>query len=125
MIARDIGQRGVIHWHVQNLRAVYRMRRNAMLRALEQYFPEESKWIRPQGGMFLWAWIPGDTDTNAFLKPAMSEAKVAYVPGIAFYPRGNQVGGRNTMRLNFSNSAPEQTEKGIKRLGDLLKKHLA
>lgn len=96
-----------------------------MLMALKRYFPEESKWTRPQGGMFLWAWIPGELDTNAFLKPAMSDAKVAYVPGIAFYPRGNQVGGRNTMRLNFSNPAPEKTEEGIKRLGDLLKKHLA
>jgi 2-aminoadipate transaminase len=125
MIARDMGQRGVIHWHVQHLRTVYRTRRDTMLMALKRYFPEESKWARPQGGMFLWAWIPGELDTNAFLKPAMSDAKVAYVPGIAFYPRGNQVGGRNTMRLNFSNSAPEQTEEGIKRLGDLLKKHLA
>jgi 2-aminoadipate transaminase len=55
---------------------------------------------------------------------AMSEARVAYVPGIAFYPKGNQVGGHNSMRLNFSNATPAQIEEGIKRLGDLLKKQL-
>ncbi len=124
MIACDLGERGIIHDHVRQLRGVYKTRRDAMLAALESYFPEEGKWNRPQGGLFLWAWIPGDIDTNEFLKLAMSEARVAYVPGIAFYPRGNQVGGQNSMRLNFSNATPEQIEEGIERLGDLLKKHL-
>jgi DNA-binding transcriptional MocR family regulator len=55
----------------------------------------------------------------------MAQARVAYVPGIAFYPRGNQTGGHNCMRLNFSNATPEQIAQGIKRLGDSLKKHLA
>ncbi|UCC87848.1 MAG: aminotransferase, partial [Anaerolineales bacterium] len=83
------------------------------------------KWTRPQGGLFLWAWIPGQIDSNELLKLSMSEAKVAFVPGIAFYPRGHQAGAHNSMRLNFSNAAPEQIQEGIKRLGDLLKKQLA
>lgn len=125
MIACDLGQRGVIGWHMRQLRDVYRTRRDAMLAALERYFPEEAKWTRPQGGIFLWAWVPGGIDTNELLKQAMAEAKVAYVPGIAFYPRGNQVGGHNSMRLNFSNAIPEKIEEGIKRLGDFFKKQLA
>jgi DNA-binding transcriptional MocR family regulator len=96
-----------------------------MLTALARNFPEEAKWTHPQGGLFLWAWVPGGVDTNVFLQRAMSEARVAYVPGVAFYPRGHQIGGHNCMRLNFSNATPENIEEGIKRLGDLLKKHLA
>ncbi len=46
-------------------------------------------------------------------------AKVAYVPGFAFYVK--PADGRNTMRLNFSNAQPEKIEEGIRRLGDLLK----
>lgn len=124
MIACDLGQRGAIQEQIRQLRKVYRTRRDTMLAALERDFPEEAKWTRPKGGLFLWTWIPGDIDTNQFLPLAISDARVAYVPGIAFYPRGNQTGGHNAMRLNFSNATPEQIEEGVKRLGDLLKKHL-
>jgi len=124
MIALEMGQRGQIEQHVQRLRVVYRARRDAMLSALEQHFPEEAKWTRPLGGLFLWAWVPGEIDTNVFLPRSVSEAQVAYVPGIAFYPRGHQTGGSNSMRLNFSNASPENIEEGIRRLGNLLKKHL-
>jgi 2-aminoadipate transaminase len=125
MLADDMGRRGAIQRHVRRLRTVYTIRRDAMLTALARNFPEEAKWTHPQGGLFLWAWVPGGVDTNVFLQRAMSEARVAYVPGVAFYPRGHQIGGHNCMRLNFSNATPENIEEGIKRLGDLLKKHLA
>jgi DNA-binding transcriptional MocR family regulator len=122
MIAHDMGQRGVIRQQVERLREVYRTRRDAMLAALGTYFPKEARWTRPQGGIFLWATVSGHIDTNELLTVAVAEAKVAYVPGIAFYPSGNQKGGHHAMRLNFSNATPERIEEGIKRLGDLLKK---
>jgi 2-aminoadipate transaminase len=45
------------------------------------------------------------------------EEKVAFVPGLAFYPDGR---GHNYMRLSFSNAAPEVIEEGIQRLGQAL-----
>ena len=48
--------------------------------------------------------------------------KVAYVPGISFYP--NADGGHNAMRLNFSYAPPELIVEGINRLGVALKKRL-
>jgi len=125
MIACDMGQRGVIDRHVQQLKMVYRTRRDAMLAALKRDFPEGSTWTHPQGGLFVWVWIHDNIDTNEFLELAMSEAGVAYVPGIAFYPRGNRQGGHSSMRLNFSNATTEQIEEGVKRLGDQLKKRLS
>jgi len=124
MIAADMGRQGLIGRHVERLRKVYKTRRDAMLAALERHFPQEAKWTHPQGGLFVWAWIPGDINTNHFLKRAVAKAKVAYVPGIAFYPRGHREGGHNSMRLNFSNAAPATIEEGIQRLGDLLKRQL-
>ena len=90
-----------------------------MLAALKRYFPTECSWrARPEGGLFLWARVPEWIDTGEMLKEAVA-AKVAYVPGFAFYAEADR--GRNTMRLNFSNAQPDQIEEGIRRLGVLLK----
>jgi 2-aminoadipate transaminase len=65
----------------------------------------------------LWGILPEGMDAAQVLKRAL-EKKVAFVPGAAFHPRG---GGANTMRLNFSYSAPNLIREGITRLGTTLK----
>jgi 2-aminoadipate transaminase len=55
-------------------------------------------------------------DAALVLKEALEE-RVAFVPGSAFHPRG---GGQETLRLNFSYSAPETIEEGMRRLGGVL-----
>jgi 2-aminoadipate transaminase len=45
------------------------------------------------------------------------ENNVAFVPGTPFYPYG---GGKNSMRINFSNASPENIREGIQRLGNVL-----
>jgi len=120
-IANDICQRGLIKPHVRRLRQVYKERRDTMLDALAEFWPEGCSWTHPQGGLFLWARVPEPVDTTEFLKIALAE-KVAYVPGVNFYP--NQDGGYNAMRLNFSYSPPDIIVEGIRRLGIALKKAL-
>ena len=122
MIVNDICQRGLLVSHVKRLRKVYRQRRDVMLAALEEHFPEGTSWTRPQGGLFLWARLPEGFDAGEFLKIAVKEEKVAFVPGFAFYPDGN---GRNTLRLNFSNAQPDKIREGIARLGRAIKRELA
>ncbi len=118
MLAYDICQRGILKNHVRNIRRVYRERRDAMLAAMEKYFPAGVTWTRPQGGMFLWVRVPEHVNTADFLQIALEE-KVAFVPGFAFYPRD---GEHNTMRLNFSNARPEMIEEGIQRLARALRR---
>jgi 2-aminoadipate transaminase len=101
--------------HVRLIRSVYRERRDAMLTAMERFFPEGVQWTHPAGGLFLWVTLPDYLDSTALLKEAL-EHKVAYVPGTAFYPDG---GGHNTMRLNFSFCDPARIETGIRRLGEV------
>lgn len=113
MVANDICQRGILKRHVQIIRKVYRERRDVMLSAMEEFFPEGVTWTRPQGGMFLWVRLPEKVDAAKLLRVALEE-KVAFVPGAAFFPNG---GGHNTMRLNFSNAQPEMIREGIRRLG--------
>ncbi|MBC8448253.1 MAG: PLP-dependent aminotransferase family protein [Chloroflexi bacterium] len=122
MIVNDICQRGLLRPHVRKLREVYRERRDVMLAALEEHFPEGTSWTRPQGGLFLWPRLPEGLDCDDLLKIAVQEEKVAFVPGYAFYPDGD---GRNTMRLNFSNAQPDKIREGIARLGRAIKRQLA
>ena len=87
-----------------------------MLAAMEEHFPEGVTWTRPQGGMFLWVKLPEHVDASELMKAALKE-KVAFVPGTPFYPNG---GGKNAMRLNYSNAQPDKIKEGIKRLGRAL-----
>jgi 2-aminoadipate transaminase len=121
-VAHDICQRGLLRAHVRKVREIYRERRDIMLRAMEENFPPEVKWTRPQGGLFLWVRLPENMDAEELLKLAVEE-KVAFVPGRAFYPGGSD--GHCCMRLNFSNAKPEFIEAGIRRLGRAIKKQMA
>ena len=121
LIAHEIltgGEEGddFLKGHVRLIREVYRERRDAMLDAMQRYFPQGVSWTRPTGGLFLWVTLPETIDATELLKKAV-EHKVAYVPGDAFHPHGD---GRNSLRLNFSFCNPEKINTGIKRLGGVI-----
>jgi 2-aminoadipate transaminase len=120
-VANDICQRGLIRAHVRKIRRLYGERRDVMLEAMEEHFPHEVAWTKPQGGLFLWARMPESIDADELLKVAVQE-KVAFVPGHAFYPGGSD--GHSCMRLNFSYSEPTIIREGIQRLGRAIKRKL-
>ncbi|MBP7999077.1 MAG: PLP-dependent aminotransferase family protein [Chloroflexi bacterium] len=122
MVAYEvIAQGDFLKNHVRRIRQVYRERRDVMIEAMEQYFPDEVHWTEPHGGLFLWVTLPEALDSEKLMPQALAN-KVAYVPGHVFYPDGR---GRNTMRFNFSNAQPANIEIGIRRLGELFKTALA
>lgn len=121
MLAHEVGRGGFLNHHIEHICEVYRERRNVMLDCMEEHMPAEVKWTHPEGGLFLWATLPDGVDTSELLKESLKE-KVAFVPGYSFFARG---GGENTMRLNFSFSDPDTINKGISRLGDVIKKYLS
>jgi 2-aminoadipate transaminase len=122
-VANDICQRGYLKPHIKKIRSVYKERRDTMLDSLTEFWPEGASWTYPEGGLFLWARVPESIKTMEFLQDRAVKEKVAYVPGVNFYP--NLDGGFNAMRLNFSFSSPEIIVEGIKRLGIALKKELS
>jgi 2-aminoadipate transaminase len=119
MVAYETARGGFLDRHVRRLREVYRARRDAMLESLARHFPPGVRWTRPQGGLFLWVTLPSRLDAATVLADALA-AKVAFVPGSSFHPRG---GGAATLRLNFSYCAPGVIEEGIRRLGAVLARH--
>ncbi len=114
------GKNGHLDRHIPVITESYRVRAGTMLAAMDRYFPPALRWIPPQGGMFVWCTLPKGLSSSALFKQAV-QAKVAYVTGNVFHANG---GGDQTLRLNFTNSTPEQIEEGIKRLGKVFSEAL-
>ncbi len=100
---------------------LYKVRRDAMLESLEQHFPAEAKWTKPGGGFYVWVNLPAEIDTKA-LMPKAIVAKVAYVPGSAFYADGL---GSWSMRLSYCHPTPERIREGVKALGGVIKQEMS
>ena len=120
MLAYELAREGFLTRHAVRIVETYRQRRDAMLAAMSKHFPSGTHWTEPHGGMFLWVTLPADVDTSLLLEDAIRE-RVAFVPGAPFHPSG---GGSNTLRLNFSNAAPEVIQEGIARLGAVLQERV-
>ncbi|WP_222262606.1 aminotransferase-like domain-containing protein [Modestobacter marinus] len=103
--------------HVLRLRSAYRQRRDAMVQALPEVLPPGSSWTDPDGGMFVWARLPGNPDTAELLRRALS-ADVAFVPGAAFYAGTPD---RATLRLSFTTHTPERIGDGLARLAGVFR----
>ncbi|HTS34032.1 MAG TPA: PLP-dependent aminotransferase family protein [Candidatus Solibacter sp.] len=121
-VAYEVARDGFLDQHVKLIRQVYRERRDAMLRALEEHFPPEVTWTHPKGGLFLWVTMPEGTDSESLLRTALAQ-NVAFVPGDSFYANNGAEGSRH-MRLNFSHSHPDQIREGIRRLSIAVKTQL-
>jgi DNA-binding transcriptional MocR family regulator len=99
---------------------LYKVRRDAALESLDKYFPKSATWTKPAGGFYIWVTLPPEIDTNA-LMPKAIVAKVAYVPGTAFYADGF---GSWSLRLSYCHPTPERIKEGIKALGGVIKNEM-
>lgn len=102
--------------HIAHLQNKHQQSRNAMLSALERYFPAEASWTVPKGGLFLWVQLPSDLSMQAFCQAALAQ-NILVADGRWFFPNRQ---GYNAMRLSFAHK-PEVIEQGIAVLGKLLK----
>jgi len=119
-IASEFMRRGSLDLHIMKICEMYKPKRDMMINAMKNYFPEGYTCYKPKGGMFAWVTLPQGIDTETMFLDAIKE-KVAYVHGKAFHVDG---GGERSMRLNFSYSSNEQIEEGMKRLGSVIRQKL-
>ena len=96
---------------------LYKERRDAALAALDKYFPKGATWTKPGGGFYIWVTLPPEIDTNVLVPKAIA-AKVAYVPGTAFYADGF---GSWSLRISFCHPTAERITEGIKALAGVIK----
>jgi DNA-binding transcriptional MocR family regulator len=102
-------------------REIYRERRDAMLDALREGFPEGVHWTHPEGGFYVWVTLPAQLDTKVMLPKAL-DARVAYVPGNAFYANPGE--GASKLRLSYCFPPVERIREGVRRLGGVVSEEL-
>lgn len=108
--------------HLPKIIEMYKPKQQAMLHALDEYFPDDFKWSRPEGGMFLWAEGPRGLNVDRVFQRAV-ERKVAFVPGRYFYTSKGM--GMETMRLNFTMINETAIDHSIQILSQVLKDEYA
>lgn len=119
MIVADFMKECDMDSHVAKIRALYRHKAEYMIAALEKYMPKEVNFTRPEGGLFLWCTLPQGVQLADFMKESIAE-KVFVVTGKAFNCDENA--DSDSFRLNYSMPSDEEIEKGIKILGDIIRK---
>ena len=109
-LVRVILERGWQTQHLAKLREVYAERAEALVGALNDYFPEAAFNI-PKGGYFVWLELEG-VDTEVLLLEAERR-------GVSFQAGGkfsSQNALESALRLSFSYYEPERLREGVKRL---------
>jgi len=116
MVVHDVVKDGFLDRHIPTIRTLYGNQCQAMLDAMDQHFPKQVTWTRPEGGMFIWVTLPKHIDAMKLLDQAIA-ARVAFVPGAPFYATDPET---NTLRLSFVTVPPERIREGIAILGQLI-----
>ena len=108
---------GFLEPHIEQLRQIYRERRDVLLDALAAHMPTGVRWTRPGGGFFVWLALPEPFRAAAVVKQA-KEAGLMIPGGDPFFaeaPTGQY------LRLAFSYVTPVKIRKGIDILGHVLR----
>jgi 2-aminoadipate transaminase len=106
-------RRGGFRTNLERVCDLLRLRRDAMLAALEAELGGcGARWSRPRGGYFVWLDLPG-VDAGELLERAAA-AGVTFVRGTDFG------GGPSTMRLAYSYVSPDEIREGVARLAALV-----
>ena len=106
---------------VEEFRELYRERCDAMLEELARQLGDHCTWSVPTGGFFVWLRLPEGMDSKELL-PSALQARVAYVPGRAFYADGS---GEREMRLSFCFPTSERIREGVGRLAGVVREQAA
>lgn len=102
--------------HLRAIRSIYTAKARQMMAQMNEKCPE-IRYIVPEGGMFLWATLPEGVDMPGFVRECLAR-RLALVPGNAFQVDENAP--CQSFRMNFSTPSPEQIERGVSILAEVL-----
>lgn len=115
-VINDYVRHNNIEEHIRKIRSLYKNQCQAMIAAIDKYFPKNVKTTRPAGGMFIWGMLPEGKSSMELFDRAIQK-KVAFVPGNQFYTEGESC---STFRLNYTNADEKTIEEGIQRLASVM-----
>lgn len=120
-IAHEYMSRKLMDRQIGKIKEIYGRKLKIMLDGMDEFMPEGLTWMKPEGGMFLWATLPDGLESPTLLEKALKK-RVAFVSGRAFFP--NPRDGFSTMRLNFSYPSDDQLTEGLRRLGAVINQEM-
>lgn len=124
-IAGEFFKQGYYPQHLENLKTLYRSRRDAMVKALDAHFPEGTKHTYPDGGYYVWVELPIGLDTGKLAPEVAQKLNLCHGDGSIFFSEGNPEGaGSNCMRMNFSGQTEATIAENIEKLGKFFKEKL-
>ncbi len=109
--------KGRLWEHVAMANRGLKVKRDAMVDALQRELGNACTVSRPPGGLFIWVTMPDDVDTGTLLAAA-EECGVEVADGSEFHVR-NDAGP--AIRLAFGYPPVEEIEEGVRRLGAALR----
>ncbi len=119
-LVAEMLRKNLLDEHLIRLRQRYCQKRDLMLRAIQQYWPEGVRVNCPAGGFHLWCRLPESIRARTLLREAAQE-QVAFVIGEPFHIDG---GGHQHIRLSFASPEESHIEEGIRRIGNVMKRML-
>lgn len=118
VLANEFLRTGKMQAYIEKLRGIYKVRRDCMVAAIRRECPVDATFVEPKGGFYVWLKMPKGVDEEQLVLRCLKEGMV-FVTGKTFDPDEQPNG---YIRLSFSNTAEEQIEKGIRILGEQMKK---
>ncbi len=115
-IVNSLIELGLQKDYLDSLRKTYRERLVALSKALRQNIPT-LQYKDPDGGYFIWSYLPEETDAEILLTEAHKQ-QVGFQPGIKFSSTG---GLRNYLRFCFAYYDQDQLVEGVQRLAEVIK----
>lgn len=96
--------------HIEKIREIYRRKLNLMCGLIDEKLGDFVKYVRPEGGLFVWCELPESIDMLEFVKRCVDN-KLAVVPGSAFTVEEGET--TNCFRMNFSTPTDEKIIEGM------------
>lgn len=102
--------------HLSGLRTELRLRRDALLRAIERHLPGRRPAVVPTGGLHLWLPLPEGTDEAELVRAAAARGVVVF-PGRPWFPAEPPA---PQLRLSWGGIRAAEFDEGVRRLADAL-----
>jgi DNA-binding transcriptional MocR family regulator len=109
---------GRYEYHLKNLRKALHTQCLRYMQGIVNYFPEDVRMSRPEGGFVLWVELNKEINAYKLYQEAM-KYNISIAPGQIFSANGDY---RNCIRIGYGRIYDDTVDYGLKILGDLIKK---
>jgi DNA-binding transcriptional MocR family regulator len=106
--------------HLRHLRKALHTQSLRYIQAISEFFPEDTRVTRPQGGFVLWVELNRPINTYKLHKRAMKH-NIGIAPGAIFSPQKGRF--ENCFRISYGEPWSDRIEDAIRTIGKLIREY--